>query len=121
MKRRILVAEDDDDLRQTLAEILELEGYEVDTAEDGQVALDKLNRGTPPDLMVLDLRMPRKSGHDVLHEIRDLPHLLDLPIVVLTAETKNPPLGAVAWLRKPALPSLLLAVVANYLRRKVGK
>lgn len=119
MTKRILVAEDDDDLRQTLAEILELEGYEVDTAEDGQVALDKLRAGVPFDLMVLDLRMPRKSGHDVLHEIRDLPRLASLPIVVLTAETKNPPLGAVAWLRKPALPSLLLAVVSNYLRKGV--
>ena len=118
MSLRILIVEDDEDLRLALADLLAFEGYAVDTAEDGQAGIDLLRSGPRPELVLLDMRMPRKSGHDVLETIRSAPALSGLPVVVMTAETTNPPAGAVAWLHKPVLPSLLLAVVSNYLRTR---
>ena len=114
--QKVLIAEDDDDLRSVLADVLEYEGYAVEVAQDGQFAIDRLLEAPRPDLLILDIRMPRKSGYDVLEMIRQTPALRELPVIVLTAETARIPAGPVAWLSKPVFPSLLLAVVANYLR-----
>ena len=113
--RLILIADDDEDIRSSLRDLFNGAGYAVDTAEDGQQALDHLRTQKRPDLIVLDLRMPQKSGQEVLDALRHSTTLMAIPVVVLSAYLDFPPPGAVAWLKKPVAPSLLLGTVENYL------
>lgn len=82
--RTILVVDDEPSVRSLLADILELEGYRVQVAEDGPTALMKMHRRAP-DLVILDVMMPRMSGIDVLAEIRRDPEIGGLPVLMLTA------------------------------------
>lgn len=108
----ILVVDDDDDVRALISDLLMSEGYLVSEAANGQEALDLLSSGVKPDLMVLDLRMPVRSGRDVLHALLNQPGF-EVPVIVVSAEVGPPPLGAIAWLRKPVAPDLLLATIAG--------
>jgi DNA-binding response OmpR family regulator len=78
---RILVVEDDAGLRQGLEINLRLEGYETVTAEDGEEAI-RLYHSESPDLILLDLMLPRKSGFEVLDHVR---RLSKIPVILLTA------------------------------------
>jgi DNA-binding response OmpR family regulator len=82
---RVLIAEDEPHLVESLTFILEREGYEVLTAPDGEAALQQLLASTP-DLMILDMMLPKLNGLEVLKKIRDHPHLKTLPVIVLTAK-----------------------------------
>jgi DNA-binding response OmpR family regulator len=84
---RILVAEDDADIRFILATLLLSHGYEVDEAEDGAVALEKLS-AAKFDLMVLDLTMPRVDGFEVLKRM-SIEQRSEVPVLVLTASARN--------------------------------
>ena len=103
---RILLVEDDHALRDTLADVLADEGYEVACAANGRDALDKLGRGLLPDLIVLDLVMPVMDGWAFRDAQRQKPELARIPMVVLSASfPSNSPriqaLGAEAVLSKP--------------------
>lgn len=102
-KRSVLVVEDSIDLLEVIQEELEAEGYEVFPATHGKQALDFLTalRGKQPDLVVLDLMMPIVSGWDVLREMRILPRLDTIPVLVMTAATATKPEGAAAMITKP--------------------
>jgi DNA-binding response OmpR family regulator len=82
---RVLIAEDEPHLVESLTFILEREGYEVVTAPDGEAALQQLLAATP-DLMILYMMLPKLNGLEVLKKIRDHPHLKALPVIVLTAK-----------------------------------
>lgn len=69
-RRVVLIAEDDEDIRESLVECLESSGYEVAAAADGQEAVESLRQGLEPDLVVLDLMMPRMDGWEVLKWLR---------------------------------------------------
>jgi DNA-binding response OmpR family regulator len=81
--RRILVVDDDADVRVMVRTVLEAEGYAVDTADDGFAALRAVD-GTQPDCVVLDVMMPGMDGHAVLNRIR-AGQRSTLPVVMLTA------------------------------------
>jgi DNA-binding response OmpR family regulator len=81
--RRVLVVDDDDDIRLLLDELLRGAGYAVETAEDGRVALRAFH-AKPCDLVVLDLSMPELDGFQTLERIRDLS---DVPVILLTARS----------------------------------
>jgi DNA-binding response OmpR family regulator len=83
--RRVLIAEDEPHLVESLTFILEREGYEVVTAPDGEAALEQLLTSTP-DLVILDVMLPKLNGLEVLKKIRDHPLLKTLPVIVLTAK-----------------------------------
>ncbi len=83
-RRRILVVDDETTIRNTLAELLEIEGYRVDTARDGREALRQLQQ-VKPDAMLLDLMMPDLDGWDVLRACRANPMLADLRVIVMSA------------------------------------
>jgi len=83
MSARIAVVDDDPDFVQLLKTLLKTRGYEVLTATDGEDAL-RLVRTTPPDLLILDLLMPRMSGLEVVRRMREDPGLRDIPIVVVS-------------------------------------
>src|SRR6476620_3495862 len=82
--RRVLVVEDNDDIRRALAELLELEGLNPVQAAHGAEAVERLTAGVVPCAIVLDLMMPVMDGWDFLQWLRDSPHR-DTPVVVLTA------------------------------------
>jgi CheY-like chemotaxis protein len=105
----VLVVEDDDDSRENLAEVLRDEGFDVRTARDGVEALDYLNGAYLPAAMVLDMRMPRMGGAEVLRQVRSRPHLAGLPICVLSGTVE----GAAAAdliVEKPLLVNRLVEV-----------
>jgi CheY-like chemotaxis protein len=91
-EKRILVVDDEPDVRNFLATCIEDAGFRVDTAVDGQDALEKVFTD-PPDLMTLDMVMPRKSGIKVLRELRAEERFAKLPVIVITAHA-NTDLGS---------------------------
>lgn len=115
LKKRILVVEDDADTRQNLASLLEREGYQTDTAEDGQQALDRLQHGFRPDLILLDLAMPVMDGWQLSVALQQDARLSSIPMIVVSgierAREEAAALGAVGLLTKPiALDHLLDSV-----------
>ena len=84
MKAKVLVADDNDTSRELIREVLEMSGYDVVEAADGQDAVARA-RETVPDLMLLDIQMPRLDGYGVLRELRGDPQLAALRVVALTA------------------------------------
>ena len=105
----MLVVDDDEDVRDSVALVLRDEGYQVETAVNGKEALDRLDRKPPPGLMLLDLMMPVMSGWatlDALRDRRDAPKVL-----VVSAGVPPSPAGAVGYLRKPVDLDMLLRKV----------
>jgi DNA-binding response OmpR family regulator len=85
---RILVGDDSETILLLLRTRLELEGHEVETAADGQEIVDAVHRAvTPPDLLLLDAMMPRKSGIDALRELRAAG--IDTPALIVSAHTEG--------------------------------
>ena len=122
MNSRILLVEDEPNLSLILTDLLTAEGYEVDTAKDGNTALAKgLNEKF--DLIVLDVMLPGKNGFDVCRELRQQGK--DVAILMLTARTQLTDrvvglmLGADDYLVKPFEPPELLARIEALLRRVV--
>ncbi len=119
-RQTILVAEDDGHIRQGLVDTLESEGYEVVAAEDGEAALRAFER-LAPDLILLDLMMPAKSGYDVCRTVRRKNSRV--PIIMLTAKGEEIDkvvgleLGADDYVTKPFGVRELLARIAVALRR----
>lgn len=117
---RILIAEDDEHTRNLLRDLCEGTGYVVELARDGEEALAKLSWG--PDLLLLDLTMPRLDGYTVLREVRARERSRELPVIILTAmddvdgKLKGIELGADDYVTKPfklmELQSRIRAAVA---------
>jgi CheY-like chemotaxis protein len=83
--RRILVVDDDDEIREALSDVLTDEGYEVIGARDGHQALTFLREGKRPNAILLDLWMPVMDGWQLRHELLSDSKLSDIPVIVLTA------------------------------------
>ncbi|MCX8231240.1 MAG: phosphate regulon transcriptional regulator PhoB [Alphaproteobacteria bacterium] len=122
MKPHILVVEDEPPLVEVLRYNLEKEGYLVDVAEDGAVALEKVHHRTP-DLIILDWMLPELSGIDVCRRLRADPDTKDVPVIMLTARgeeadrVKGLASGADDYVVKPFSTAELLARVRAVLRR----
>ncbi|MDF1591556.1 MAG: response regulator [Desulfobacterales bacterium] len=87
-EKRILVVEDEPDVRSFLAACLEDAGFNVETAVDGVDALEKIDAYTP-DLMTLDMVMPRLSGVKVIRKLRTIERWAKLPVIVITAHAHD--------------------------------
>jgi DNA-binding response OmpR family regulator len=120
---RILIVDDDAEIRLLLTELLSRAGFQVDEAVDGKSALRKLFE-TPPALVILDVTMPEMDGYQTLERIRDLS---DVPVIMLTARTqelervRGLSSGADDYVPKPFGRQELLARVQALLRRSGGK
>lgn len=124
MAAQVLIADDDRELCELLADYLRTEGYEVSAVHDAQQALKALSGADPPDLLILDVMMPGKDGLATLRELR-AQHAL--PVLMLSARGEpvdrvvGLELGADDYLSKPCLPRELLARVKALLRRGAAR
>lgn len=82
--RKVLLAEDDRALLELLTDFLELQGLDVTAVESGDAALRELTEKPPPDLVVLDIRMPGLPGDEVLRRMREDPRLARIPVAAMT-------------------------------------
>ena len=118
--RQVLVVEDDRDTREMLERFLELEGFAVRTADNGEAALASLQRDGRPSIILLDLMMPVMNGWQFREAQRQQPHLADIPVVVVSAagaSTQLPPIHADAWLPKPVDFDRLLDTIGTLCAR----
>ncbi len=120
--KRILVVDDVEDNLFLLQAVLTEEGYEVDSAPNGKLALAKIE-ASPPDLVLLDAMMPGIDGYEVTRRVRQNKKLPFIPILLITAhENANIPegleLGANDFIRKPIDFDELLARIKAFLRLK---
>ena len=110
MRTGVLVVDDDDAIREIIAEVLRDEGYLVVCAANGEQALVELNKGHHPDLVLLDLMMPVMSGWELLEHIQEAHELSRIPVVVVSA--MNAP-GVREHLAKPIDLNRLLDTVGR--------
>lgn len=110
---RVLVVEDDDALREAVADAISDAGYDVVQAENGRVALAKM-RVESPCLVLLDLMMPVMDGWEVVAEMDGDPSLANVPVCIVTAQDRLPPPRNACLLRKPVTLAALLDTVEKY-------
>jgi CheY-like chemotaxis protein len=116
----LLVVEDDHELCETWAAVLEGEGYHVATASNGQEALDYLRSAPPPGLILLDLIMPVMDGWEFRQQQQQDPVLADIPVLIVTGgrvpKHRRSMVDAAGYLLKPVDHRTLLDAVARYCR-----
>jgi len=122
MSERVLVADDDPDILTVVKVNLELDGFELDTAVDGEDALQRAT-SNPPNVIILDIMMPRMDGLTALHRLRSQASTASIPIILLTARglpedrVRGLELGADDYITKPFDITELAARVRAVLRR----
>ena len=121
MAKTILIVDDSATMLMSLKSSLSLGGYQVETATNGQEALDKLKAGVKPNLILTDINMPVMGGLELIGKVRALPGCKFFPILTLTTESQQTKrdegrrLGATGWLVKPVSGGDLLKVIRQLL------
>ena len=116
MVRKILVVDDEADIRAELAEYLETKGYRVEVAGDGREAFDRFE-AAPADVVVADIKMPRGDGFELIRRLRAIDP--DVPIIVMTGHisqtvrARAEELGATVMMEKP----IILRRLTQFLKR----
>jgi DNA-binding response OmpR family regulator len=122
---RVLVVEDDPDIRDLVRYRLERAGFEVTVAADGETGL-RLAQEEPPDLAILDIMLPKLDGYEITRRLRSDERTRALPVIMLTARAQDDDLargfavGADDYLRKPFSPQELRSRVAAVLARRAA-
>lgn len=120
--KRVLVIEDEPEMRRNIVQLLKFEGFAATAAEDGETGLQRI-REQRPDLVICDVMMPRLDGHAVLQAVRSDPALRAIPFIFLTAKGAKSDqrggmnLGADDYLTKPVENEDLVAAVKARLQR----
>jgi len=114
----VLIVEDDEDLREMMAQLLMLEGFDTATVANGREALDYLHKAEKPDVILLDLMMPVMDGWEFRRQQQADPELAPVPVIVLSAldQTRAANVQAEAFLKKPLDFDRLLDLVRTYCR-----
>jgi two-component system chemotaxis response regulator CheY len=121
MALTILVVDDSSTMVLSLKTTLTMSGFAVETASNGKAALDKLNAGLKPHLILTDVNMPVMGGMELIRSVRSMPALRFVPILTLTTESESTKrdegkkAGATGWLVKPLSGNDLLAVIRKVL------
>lgn len=121
MAATILVVDDSATMVASLKTTLTMSGFSVETASNGQVALDKLKSGLKPGLIVTDINMPQMGGIELIKNVRALPGHRFVPILTLTTESdsgkrdEGKRAGATGWIVKPCSGTDLVAVIKKIL------
>lgn len=119
---RVLVVDDDPMVTRLVRINLELEEFQVEEAWDGNTAM-KMMRENPPQILVLDIMMPRMDGWEILRQVREDPVLKDMPVVLLTAKVQDEDMargwrmGADGYITKPFNPVGLADILREVLSR----
>src|SRR5262245_4532504 len=125
MPRRVLIVEDEPDIRELVVHHLKRDGYQVSAAASGEEALRQV-QVSPPDLVLLDLMMPAMDGLEICRRLRQDPATATLPVIMLTAKGDEVDrvvgleVGADDYIVKPFSPKEVLARVRAVLRRTSG-
>ncbi len=120
MAAKILIADDEPFIARSLSYVLEKSGYEIYIARDGEEAVQRAV-DVKPDLVFLDLMMPKKNGYEVCEELRNHPELQRIPIILITAKGQKADLerglqaGANEYMTKPFSPTQVVARVKEVL------
>lgn len=120
--KKVLIIEDNEDVRENTADILELSGYNVTTAENGKIGV-KVAKQLLPDVIVCDIMMPELDGYEVLEKLNKNTKTASIPFIFLTAKTekidmrKGMNLGADDYLTKPFTENELLEAIASRLKK----
>jgi len=115
--KKIYLVDDSATILISMKSILKSNGYDVETAKDGDEALAKLKTGYKPDLMITDINMPKMNGIELLQAAKQLSHMRFTPVLVLTTETQQDrkaqarSAGAAGWLSKPVQQEQLIQVL----------
>lgn len=123
---RALLVEDDANERELLAGILDMNGCDCQTAADGQEALDYLATHEPPDVVLLDMGLPRLHGSQILERLRQVPQCRGVKIIVLSGSTPSElgiPIGqggVDAWFHKPISPPRLWDAIQKGLQGRLA-
>lgn len=121
MAKTILIVDDSVTMLMSLKTALSMGGFEVETANNGQLALEKLKAGLKPNLMLTDINMPVMGGLELIGKVRELAGCKFFPILTLTTESDTKKrdegrrLGATGWLLKPIAGNDLLKVIKQIL------
>lgn len=124
MNGRILVADDSQGIRDFLQMTLESLGYSVTLAEDGESALDRIEKAQP-DLMIIDVMMPKVNGFQICRRVKSNPETRETPVILLTAKVQEEDVfwghdcGADEYITKPFKTEELQRVVESLLKRRV--
>jgi CheY-like chemotaxis protein len=120
---KILVADDEEDIRDLLSFTLKFAGHEVITASNGEEAF-QLAQQEKPELVLLDVRMPRMNGYEACRHIKADPALKDIPVVFVSAWGQDSEIrtgleaGAAGYIVKPFEPNQIILKVAELVARK---
>ena len=114
----VLIVEDDEDLREMMAQFLLVEGFRPETVSNGQEALDYLRKGPTPSVILLDMMMPIMDGWEFRREQQRDPRVANVPVIVLSALDRNRvgDIGEAAFMKKPLDFDRLLDLVRRYCR-----
>jgi CheY-like chemotaxis protein len=114
----VLIVEDDEDLRDMMAQMLTIEGFAATAVANGREALDHLRRAIKPHVILLDLMMPVMDGWEFRRRQQADPELAPVPVIVLSAldRTRAAPVDAIAFLKKPLDFDRLLELVRDHCR-----
>ena len=121
MAKTVLIVDDSPTMLMSVKATLAMSGLGVETASQGQEALDKVMSGLKPDLVITDVNMPVMGGMDLIRHLRKVPNLRFVPILTLTTESEAAKreeakrAGATGWLVKPLSGNDLMAVVRKVL------
>ena len=121
MVMKVLVVDDSVTMVMSLKTTLTMNGFEVEIASNGQAALDKLNSGIKPNLIVTDINMPVMGGLEMIGKVRAIPGFKFIPILTLTTERDNTKrdegkrAGATGWIVKPVSGDDLIKVIKKVL------
>jgi len=118
--KMVLIVEDDPDIREALSQILEFEGYDVASVNNGQEALTYLRSSRRPGLILLDLMMPVMDGWQFRSQQQQDKQLSEIPVVIVSADgrvfQKAHEINAAGFLRKPVELEVLLNTVQRYFK-----
>ena len=120
---KILIAEDERDIRDLITFTLRFAGYDVVAASNGEEAVG-LAKQEVPDLILMDVRMPRMTGYDACAAIKEDPALQDIPVIFLSAKGQESEIkaglsaGATEYLLKPFAPDQLTARIQTILAQR---
>jgi two-component system chemotaxis response regulator CheY len=121
MAKTVLYVDDSTTMVMSVKSTLEMNGFKVETAGDGVIALDKIKKGLKPDLIITDINMPNMGGLDLIKNVKAMPGFRFTPILTLTTEGRSDrrdegkKLGATGWLIKPVSGPDLIKVIKQVL------